>query len=187
MNAQLPLARISDDEFERLVGKGAAEVLGRVELRDGALHRTNAQYVPHMRMKMTVYDALKAAIASSGLPLEIGSEGTVRYERGFSPLPDVVVWTPTPTTTSIPGLAVKLIVEVADITLADDLGIKRTDYAKAGLPEYWVVDLGARAFHRFSAPAADGYARAAVFREGEQVASETLAGVAIRLAFPVSS
>ncbi len=184
MNAHLPVARISDDEFEAMIGKGAADILGRVELREGTLYRMNAQYVPHMRMKLALYGALLQSVSAAGLRLEIGVVGTVRYGDGFAPLPDVFIWSPSPTETSVPGHAVKLVAEIADSTLADDLGDKRAAYAKAGLPEYWVVDLKARALHRFAAPAAGEYARAAVFREGEHVASETLPGVEITLAFP---
>ena len=35
--------------------------------------------------------------------------------------------------------------------VADDPGRKRDAYAAAGLPEYWVVDLGARALRLLSA------------------------------------
>ncbi|NIP90468.1 MAG: hypothetical protein GWO21_16585, partial [Gammaproteobacteria bacterium] len=58
MNVQLPIAPISDDEFERLIGEGAPEVQGRVELRNGALHRIdpmNAQHVPHASMKAELF------------------------------------------------------------------------------------------------------------------------------------
>jgi Uma2 family endonuclease len=36
---------------------------------------------------------------------------------------------------------VALLVEVADSSLAYDLGEKKAAYARAGIPEYWVVDL----------------------------------------------
>ncbi|MCG8443858.1 MAG: Uma2 family endonuclease [Caulobacterales bacterium] len=183
MNAQPPVCRISDDEFDAMIGRGAAEILGRVELRDGALHRMNSQYVPHMRMKLAMFQALSAALTGAGSPLEVGVEATVRFGDGFSPLPDVFIWKPSNVEGTAPGADVALVVEVADSTLADDIGPKRIAYAKAGLPEYWVVDLKARALHRFSAPTGEDFAKAAVFREGEEVASDTLAGVAVTLAF----
>ncbi len=184
MNAQLPIARISDDEFERLIGKGAAEVLGRVELRDGALHRMNAEYAPHMRMKLALYRAFYDAILASGLALEVGAEGTVSFGQGFSPLPDVFIWVPAPIEKTIPGSAVKLVVEVADMTRTDDLGDKLAEYARAGLPEYWVVDMKARRLHRFAGPRDGGFPPATLFDEGDTAPSVTLEGVAITLAFP---
>ncbi|NIP90467.1 MAG: Uma2 family endonuclease, partial [Gammaproteobacteria bacterium] len=92
--------------------------------------------------------------------------------------------TPSRAKKSLPGEAVKLAVEVADTTQRDDLGAKRRDYAKAGLPEYWVVDLKKRTLHRFSGPREGDYPPATLFREGEEVAAATLPGAVIRLAFP---
>lgn len=37
-----------------------------------------------------------------------------------------------------------LVVEVADTTLAFDLSVKRGLYARAGIAEYWVLDLAGR-------------------------------------------
>lgn len=186
MNVQLPTARISDDEFERLIGEGAPEVQGRVELRNGALRRIdpmNSQYVPHAWMKRKLARELEDAAAEAGLELDVLTECSVRFGGGFNPLPDVVIWVPSAIAKSIPGEDVRLVVEVADTTQADDLGDKRDDYAKAG-PEYWVVDMKARTLHRFSRPREGVYPPATPFREGEEVVSATLPGVAIRLMFP---
>lgn len=37
-----------------------------------------------------------------------------------------------------------LVIEVADTSLRRDRDVKAVDYAAAGLPELWIVDLGAR-------------------------------------------
>jgi Uma2 family endonuclease len=42
------------------------------------------------------------------------------------------------------GEETELVVEIADSSLASDLSIKRRLYARAGVPEYWVVDLNNR-------------------------------------------
>ena len=42
---------------------------------------------------------------------------------------------------------VVLIAEVADTTLATDLGEKATLYARHGVPEYWVIDVEGRMLH----------------------------------------
>ncbi len=44
---------------------------------------------------------------------------------------------------------VALIVEVADSSLAYDLGDKRAAYARSGIPEYWVVDIPSETVHVF--------------------------------------
>ena len=51
-----------------------------------------------------------------------------------------------------------LVVEVADSTVARDRR-KRTIYAAAGLPEYWIVNLPEDTLERYTEPAGDRYAR----------------------------
>lgn len=53
---------------------------------------------------------------------------------------------------------VLLAVEVADTTLALDLGPRKTRFARAGVPHYWVVDVEGRCVHLFSAPEGGNYA-----------------------------
>ena len=57
---------------------------------------------------------------------------------------------------------------------------KRKDYAKAGIPEYWIVDPGARmvTFLRL----ADGEYRERTYGEGERVSSKILKGLVIDVA-----
>ena len=44
---------------------------------------------------------------------------------------------------------IALIVEVADSSLAYDLGLKKSAYARSGIPEYWVVDIPHHRVHVF--------------------------------------
>jgi Uma2 family endonuclease len=48
-----------------------------------------------------------------------------------------------------------LVVEVADTTLEYDLKVKRPLYARAGVTELWVVDIGRRELHVFREPQRD--------------------------------
>ena len=57
----------------------------------------------------------------------------------------------------MPVASVALINQVADTTLATDLGRKATIYAAAGVPEYWLVDLGEDRVLHHAEPSADGY------------------------------
>lgn len=53
---------------------------------------------------------------------------------------------------------IALIVEVSDSTLDHDLGPKAKLYARAGIPEYWVIDVKGRRIHQHREPSAEGYA-----------------------------
>ena len=55
-----------------------------------------------------------------------------------------------------------LVVEVSNSSLARDLGVKMRVYADAGIPEYWVVDMNAKAVHVHTLPQSGGYGAVAV-------------------------
>ncbi len=65
---------------------------------------------------------------------------------------------------------VVLIVEVADTSLRFDLRTKALLYARAGIPEYWVIDLSKRQIYVHLQPRPDGYTEAVIYTEGEEVA-----------------
>lgn len=179
-------ATFTDDEFEALLESSKLDRMGRFELRRGALARMNAQFTPHLQAKMQLLWAVRDAIKDAGLVLEIGSEGTVKFGDGFSPLPDIVVYEPHAGKKAIPGSVVRWIIEVADSTLADDLGDKREDYARAGLAEYWVADVNAKVIHAFADPDREAgvYRRATLTPFGADAPSLTLAGVIVATGQP---
>ena len=66
---------------------------------------------------------------------------------------------------------VLLVIEVADATLAFDIGTKVPLYARHGIPEVWVVDLQERALRVFRDPSASGYRRSFTAAGEESVAA----------------
>jgi len=52
---------------------------------------------------------------------------------------------------------IELIIEVSDTTLAHDLGPKAWLYARAGVPEYWVIDIKGQRIHVHREPGSAGY------------------------------
>ena len=60
-----------------------------------------------------------------------------------------------------------LLIEVSNTTLDHDLGAKAQLYSRAGIADYWVVDIKGRRIHRHRAPQADGYAELRVVEHGE--------------------
>lgn len=173
------LLRITAAQFSVMVEAGAFTGDRGVELRGGLLYEMNPQYVPHMRAKSRLFLALASALQAIGSPLEVSSEGSVQLGAAEVPLPDLIVWEPVQVRGPVPGERVRLLVEVSDTTLTDDLGRKRALYAAASVPEYWVVDVFGRALHQYWAPADGAYARSAVVPFGETIRSATLAGLAV--------
>ena len=75
-----------------------------------------------------------------------------------------------------------LVVEVADTTAAFDLGTKVPLYARAGVPEVWVVDVSERAIRIFRDPAEGGYGATFAAQVGERIACAALPEVALGIA-----
>jgi len=111
--------------------------------------------------------------------LEAVVEGSVAMPPNNAPEPDIVVTSEAEGEGLIPFSSVRLIVEVSDATLAFDLGEKLKAYASAGIPEYWVVDVNARAIHQMWAPEGDAYAERRAIPFGDPIAAMTIEGLSI--------
>ena len=72
----------------------------------------------------------------------------------------------------------ELVVEVASSSLRYDRERKAASYARAGIPEYWIVNLAERQVevHRDPRPAAGRYAQLSIATEGESVSPLGAAG-----------
>lgn len=167
-------------EFDRLVRSGGFGDL-RVELLRGMIVKMNPVHVPHARVKRLLGKALEAGLHVNGLRWLVDSECSVDVFNGFQPVPDIVVWDPAAAPADIDGPipvnAVRLIVEVADSSLAIDQGQKLTDYARGGIAEYWVADVKGGQVHRHAGPSATAYARHELARFGETFPSLAYPGL----------
>ena len=67
-----------------------------------------------------------------------------------------------------------LVVEVSDSTLNHDRNIKVPNYAAAGLPETWLMNLIDDCIERHTQPGPDGYRHRSVHRRGERIAPLSL-------------
>lgn len=63
-----------------------------------------------------------------------------------------------------------LVVEVSDTTLRSDLFVKARLYARAGIAEYWALDLNARQLYIHRVPATGEYAVVTIHSKAETVA-----------------
>ena len=69
---------------------------------------------------------------------------------------------------------VLLIVEIAKTSLQRDLGEKALGYARAKVPELWVVDTTQRELHRLTNPSEEGYLNREVFHNDDTVTPNLL-------------
>jgi Uma2 family endonuclease len=93
------------------------------------------------------------------------------------PVPDLAVLNPRADfyASAHPGPGdVVLLVEVADASLRYDRDVKVALYARAGIPETWLVDLQNERVDVFTQPTLQGYRASRQFRRGERLASQAL-------------
>jgi len=64
---------------------------------------------------------------------------------------------------------VLLAIEVSDTTLDYDRRVKAQLYARHGIRQFWLVDLGSRTVEAFSAPGPDGYSKRSVYDGGDRL------------------
>ena len=160
MNAAVrPPLILTDAQFEDMTRRGAFVKVGRVELRGGVITPMSPTHYNHANVMFLLTQSILAALGNSGL--RVLNEVTVAFGGGFQPTADIVIWDPALTPADldgpIPGAAVKLVIEIADASLGDDLGEKLAHYANAGLSEYWVVDVRGRMLFRHEQPVEGAY------------------------------
>jgi Uma2 family endonuclease len=119
-----------------------AGVLGeddRVQLVEGEIVEMAPQGPAHMTAIRLAEDALRTAFRPG---FDVRSQGPLALSEVSEPEPDVAVVRggPRDYARTHPATAV-LVVEVADTTAEFDRARKGPMYARAGIPEYWIVDL----------------------------------------------
>lgn len=145
-----PLRRI---DFDRLVDAGSFEG-ERVELLYGSVVEMSPHGPAHDATIDRLLDALRDRLAGKA---RIRVQSAFAASDGSEPQPDVAVVPLKDYDDAHPSQAF-LIVEVAESSLAKDLGVKTKVYAECGVVQYVVVDLVNRRVEVFADPGASGYA-----------------------------
>src|SRR5262245_12072467 len=174
-------------EYERLVEQGIFLPGERVELIDGLLLVAEPQSSSHYAAVRLVEIALARAL---GPGWDVRAQGPIALDDASEPEPDVAVvhGGPRDYARAHPSNPV-LVVEVALTSLDFDRRYKSSLYARAGRPEYWIVNLVDRVLEVRRGPVASGgapygwdYATVEVWREGESVSPLAAPGAVIAVA-----
>lgn len=177
----LAIARhhFSVDDLDRMVAAGVLPEDDRIELIDGELVEMAAIGSQHAGCVKTLNRLLSVAV---GGRLVVSVQDPVRLSRDSQPQPDVAVLRARDDTYrgSHPTAAeVMLLIEVADASAAFDRGAKLVLYARACVPEVWVVDLVSGRLEAYSEPSAEGYRLQRVRIRGDQVDASTVPGLSL--------
>lgn len=164
--------RFTADEFMDLFEhEPFSEWVGKIELVRGEIVRISPAHIPHWSAQRGVFLQLLSVYADLGPEWLVGTEPTIRVGPRDVREPDVAVFRSPVTSGRIFEVAdLILAVEVSDSTLRDDLGWKRRDYAAAGIPHYWVVNVNGHVVHVMTEPQGADYGSKRVVAFGEPIA-----------------
>jgi Uma2 family endonuclease len=118
----------------------------RYELIDGEIIEKVGQNLPHGTCVIQAILWLAGIFGGDFVRTQISVEASGEDRNINRPEPDVLVLSkPAQAYGSVPPASdLRLIIEVSDTTLRDDLQTKASLYARANVPEYWVLDVTSR-------------------------------------------
>lgn len=175
--ARSPERLITVDEFDRMLEHGIIGPDERLELIEGRLVPREPMNAPHASVVARLTSALVRGLADRAL---VWPQLPIVAAERSKPFPDLSVVRmradyyaarlPVPND-------VLAVVEVSDTRLRFDRGEKLLLYAKAGIPEYWILDVNARTVELCRDRHDLGYGSRTVAAPGDSVAFETFADV----------
>jgi Uma2 family endonuclease len=180
-DVQERLRRISVDEYHRIIEAGILGEDEKVQLVGGVLIAMTPQGRRHAFVIQELNRLLVRALGDdlrvlTQLPLVLGDDS--------EPEPDLAVVQASEAASSSrhPGTAL-LVIEVAGESLRFDRGTKATLYARAGIPEYWIVNLAEDSVevHRDPDPATGSYQSVSRCRPDQALVSQSVPAVVIDL------
>ena len=148
--------RFTRAEYERLIDLGVFQPGEPIELIGGELMVAEPQGAPHYTAIRKTAKALEAAF---GPGWDVRTEGPIGLDDESEPEPDIAVvpGSPDDYARAHPSRPV-LTVEVAESSLALDRQHKGSLYARAGLADYWILNLVDRVLEVYRGPIADSSA-----------------------------
>lgn len=168
-------------EYYRMAEAGILHEDDRVELIEGEI----VEMTPIGPRHANCVDRLTRLIVEfAGRRYVVRVQGPIRLDDGSEPQPDLTLLRrpaegsyasdhPTPQD-------VLLVVEVADASLEYDREVKLPLYARAGIPEAWLMDLRNGVVEVHSEATPEGYRTIEKVRRAETVSSKTVPGLVLR-------
>ncbi|HEX8560492.1 MAG TPA: Uma2 family endonuclease [Pyrinomonadaceae bacterium] len=166
-------------EYERMAEAGILSEDDRVELVAGEVIKMS----PIGKRHAACVDALSEILRERlGRSVIVRVQNPIQLDDFSEPQPDVAVLKrrddfyrhahPRPED-------VLLVIEVSDTTLEYDRQVKAPLYARAGVPEVWVVNLPGERVETYADPAGDAYQTPGSHARGEELQSRSLAALRV--------
>lgn len=174
MSTQPARRPFTTSEYHRLIEIGILTENDRVELLNGEVIEMAPIGPRHAACVDRLAEFLQGKIRKQGI---IRVQSLIELSEHSEPEPDITVLSrssdfyvgghPTPAD-------ILIVIEVADATLDTDRRVKLPAYARAGIPEVWLVNLIEDRIEVHSRPNRDVYQEIRICLSGDRVISPTL-------------
>jgi hypothetical protein len=160
--------RFTIEEYERMAETGILAQDDRVELVEGEIVEMSPIGNPHAAFVANLNHLLMARV---GDRVRVWVQGPVRVPPRSKPQPDLALLRPRSyVREGATAGDVLLVIEVAETSLPYDRTVKLRLYARAGIPEYWIVDANAETLEVYRSPSGERYTDHRRLARGERVA-----------------
>jgi Uma2 family endonuclease len=163
--AAFTLRKWTVKEYHKLGEMGFFHPEERVELLSGNIIKMSAKGTAHTSATRRTASVLHNLLGNQAA---VYNKDPIALDDNSEPEPDIAVVRidpfdyathhPTPS-------EVYLIIEVADSSLTFDREIKAKIYARSGIADYWVLNVGDRQLHVFREPTENGYQSEVILAE----------------------
>jgi len=174
--------RFSVDEYHRMAATGILHEDDRVELIEGEI----VEMTPIGRRHMAAVDYLNRRVTQGcGDRAIVRIQGAVRLSPQSEPQPDLLLLKPRTDFYRNADAGpddVLLLVEVAETSLDYDRTVKARLYGRAGIAEYWLVDLDGGQIEIHRTPSPDGYRDLQRRPRGEPIAPGSFPDITVTVA-----
>ena len=171
--------RLTSAIFHEMVDKGILNEDDRLELIEGELVTMSPIGPEHMGVVNQIAQILIRQLEQRAI---VSIQGPIALDEFSEPQPDLALLVQRDDfyKHSLPRPAdVALVIEVADSSLAYDRTIKMPLYARAGVPEAWIVNLIDRWIEVYRGPSTAGYTTLLKILSGKSIAPQAFDDVVV--------
>lgn len=177
MAIKLTPRRITVDEYHKMAEVGILAEHERTELINGEIVCMAAVGGRHVEVVRKLTHLL---VRAAGDEWEVSVQSPVSLPPDGEPEPDFALVRSRSYGGNLPRAEdVLLLIEVSDTSLAYDEGIKLPLYARAAIPEAWIVDINGKTIKRHSEPVNSIYTSSRTAGPGMVIESAVLPGVTL--------
>jgi Uma2 family endonuclease len=174
MAVQILRRRFTVEEYYLMAKAGILGEDDRVELIDGEI----VEMAPIGSRHAACVKGLNEIFSQrAALQVLLSIQDPIRLGQRSEPQPDIALLRRRADryATSHPGPDdVLLVIEVADTTTEYDREVKALLYARAGIREFWLVDLEGDHIEVYQDPSPEGYQQVRIVRRGERLSPQAL-------------